>query len=497
MQKSSVFFVTLISLITSLVTTAAHADIEWSGVYRIEANNFSNPELGGKRQGSTDVRGKRELNYALSHLVLRPKIVAGDGLTIYGQFDIFNNGTYPNSGLGQVWGNGVNGDGTTATTEAEHSNVMAKSKPAETLTVSQLYLTLTQENGALIVGRVPIQFGLGMTHSAGRGLFDHWYETSDLVGYKFVVGNLWFMPMMGKAAEGGLNMNSDDVNDLMLHVQYEIPESDIEAGVFYQQRSGGDQAHDAPAGQGADPNGTVLGDPTAKNSGKANMKTISLYALKDTERYRFGAEASFQSGETGVVTNNGNGDNVTLGGFGIAAEFELRPEGSNWKWGVKAGTATGDDPTTTAKFEGFLFNRNYDVAMLMFNHPLGADDFMRTRLITGNVRDANGDINTPDVETISNVIYLAPSARYTLSDRWSLDNTLITGWLATNPMTGGKNPGKDLGYEWDISLNFAPRKGVMWVNQLGMLFPGNVWKGDGSYESSFAFGLTTKAAISF
>src|SRR5690606_30744851 len=101
-----------------------------------------------------------------------------------------------------------------------------------------------------------------------------------------------------------------------------------------------------------------------------------------------------------------------------------------------------------------------------------------------------------DVETLSNVIYVAPSIKYHFSEKWSLDNTVITGWLGTNPLAG-QDVKKSLGYEWDISLNFSPRKGVVWTTQAGLLFPGAAWEGGGQYESSFAFGLTTKAAISF
>lgn len=485
----------LFTLTGLALTCAAHADIEWSGVYRVEAINMNNPELGGKRQGDTDAtRGKREVNYALSTLILRPKIVAGDGLTIHSQFHIFNNSVYKNSQLGAAWGSSL-AKGATAADSADDSASMSASPRAETIQISQLYMTLNQEYGSLIVGRAPIQFGLGMTYSAGRGLFDHWYDSDDLVGYKFVIGNLWVMPMIGKHNEGELNLNSDDVNDYMVQLAYENPESGMEVGVFYQIREAG--VTDAPTNLGTDPATTVLGGQNAKQSSKLSKKTVSLYALRESDRFRLGLEAAFQSGETGVVTNNGNGDNVTLGGFGVVVEGEYRPEDSRWRLGAKAGLASGDDPTTTAKYEGFHFNRNYDVAMLMFNHPLGADDFLRSRLVTGKVRDNNGDINAPDVETVSNVLFVAPNVKYAFSDRWSLDTTVATGWLSTNPLVNGKNPGKDLGYEWDISLNFAPRKGVMWINQMGLLFPGGVWKGDNQYDANFAYGLATKAAISF
>lgn len=491
MQKNTKIFITLSILLNSLFFSfIASADIEWSGLYRFEGTAIHNSELNDKG---------RDLGYGLHHLILRPKIIAGDGLTIYGQFNLLNSSAYPNSQMGQVWGHGVNtGDNNTApgTTNADNtgpnSNVISNTQKAETIEVSQLYLTLNQEFGQFIVGRAPLQFGLGMTYSAGRGLFDHWYDTRDLVGYKIIVGNLYFLPMIGKVNEGGLQ-RTDDLNDYMIQAQYESPENDIEMGVFYRMRKGVAGSSDAPTPAAG--SGGVLGGTNATNSSSVDIRMVNLYALRDSETLRLGFEASFLSGDTGVST--ANGDKVSYDAFGIAAEVEYRPLGSAWKWGLKTGIASGDNPSTDSKFEGFIFNRNYDVAFLMFNHPLGQADLFRTELVTGKVRDTNSKaVNTSDTEAISNVLYIAPGVKYAFNDRWSLDNTIVTGFLNTNPIAG-QSVSKDLGYEWDISLNFSPRKGVMWVNQAGLLFPGSAWKGGGLYDSSFSYGFTTKAAVSF
>jgi hypothetical protein len=432
-------------------------------------------------------------------LILRPKIVAGDGLTINGQFNILNNKDYPESQLGAVMGGGVGA--ATPTTSASNSSTLSQTMKNDTLSVAALYLTYNNEFGQLLVGRAPLQFGLGMTHNAGRGLFDHWYDTRDMVGYKFIVGNLFFFPMIGKANEGRLDTN-DDLTDYMIHVQYDNPESDLEMGVFYQIRKGGDASGDAPAGSATQP--ALLGGVNGNNKGEVDTRTANIYALRDTERFRLGLEASFQSGNSGVLTT-GN-EKVTWAGFGVAGEFEYRPEGSKWKYGLKAGIASGDDPTTETKYEGFIFDRNYDIAMLMFNRPLGQYDVLGTRIVTGVPRmkangtvdqaDPSGDVNAPDVEALSNAVYLAPSFKYSLNDRWSVNNTFATGWLNSGQIAN-KSVSKDLGYEYDLSVSFSPRKGVMWVNQAGLLFPGDAFKGGGQYDSSFAFGLTSKAAISF
>lgn len=490
MRKFPIILITQTVIAALLFQHSANADIEWSGVYRIEGHHIKNSEL--RSQG-------KELSYGLHHLVLRPKIVAGDGLMIFGQFDILNEATnYKNSQMGQVWGSGVRDSSTTAasaTNSAEDSNTLSERQRAETIEVSQLYLTLTQEYGTLIVGRAPLQFGLGMTYSAGRGLFDHWYDSSDMVGYKVIVGNLSFTPMLAKPSEGDIN-NSDDVTDMMFQFQYDNPETDMELGVFYKVRRSGDQGSDGVTPAAGSSTGSVLGGANSTNTARVNAKTVNIYALKDTGVWRAGVEASFLSGDTGVVTSGG--EKVGYDGFGVAGEFGYNPEGSKFNWSLLAGIASGDDPSTDGKFEGYIFDRNYDVAMLMFNHPLGQDDFLRTKLITGSVYDNASDknINRADVEAISNVFYVVPKVRYIFNDRWSLDNSLAMGWLNTQPIPT-KSTDKNLGYEWDISLNFSPRKGVQWLNQVGYLFPGDAWKGEDLYKNSNAFGLMTKAAISF
>src|SRR5690606_8174506 len=74
------------------------ADLAWSGVYRLEGNFIKDSEMSGSAGTQKD--------YGLHHLILRPKIVAGDGLTIYSQLHLFNAGTaagspYYNSQIGQ------------------------------------------------------------------------------------------------------------------------------------------------------------------------------------------------------------------------------------------------------------------------------------------------------------------------------------------------------------------------------------------------------------
>lgn len=464
----------LIAVSVLLSFNSLAADFEWSGTYTVEANHIKNSE--------TDGRG-RELDYGLHHLSLRPKIVAGDGITIFGQFELFTNSDYPNSQLGAYMGSGLGG---TTPTDSDNSNTLSSTEKSENMMISQLYLSWVQEYGALIVGRAPLQFGLGMTYSAGKNLFDHWFDTRDLVGYKIMMGNIFILPMYGKVNEGDVNTN-EDVNDLMIQLQYENPETDLEMGVFYRVRKSSDAGSDVPIGTG----NNLIGGPNATHS-PTNFNELSVYTLRDTDRFRIGVEGSFVSGKVGARTQGG--DDVTLNGFGVAAEFEYRPDSSKWVYGLKAGNATGDDPESDSRFEGYVMDRNYQPSMLLFNHPLGRQDVLRTGVYGGGP-DSTGNINKPDTDAVSNVLYLSPYANYRWTEKLTINTSLTTGWVNEDPQLVG-DTGKDLGYELDLGLTYSPRKGVMWVNEIGMLMPGSAFDFN-SDKASFAYGMTSKAAISF
>lgn len=144
------------------------------------------------------------------------------------------------------------------------------------------------------------------------------------------------------------------------------------------------------------------------------------------------------------------------------------------KYGLKTGIASGDDPTTDDKYEGFLFSKNYDVAFLLFNHPLGKSDIFRSKLAGSDV--GKDPVEGWDTETISNVFYIAPYLNYVLNDNWDLNTSLITGFLNRDPSLAVEVK-KSLGYELDIGLSYSPKKGVVWQTDLGLLMPGSAFEG--------------------
>jgi hypothetical protein len=465
----------LFILLTSVV---ASADIEWSGNYRFEGVKIENPEMDNI---------ERNKQYMLQHLVLSPKITAYDGVTIYGRFDILNSTTYPNSQMGQFFGSGV---GSSTPTNAENSNALSDRQSSDFIAVNLLYLTYAHEFGLLTVGRAPLHFGLGMTYNAGTGPFDHWFDNRDMLSYKFTTGNLSFTPMIAKVVEDDIGFE-DDINDYMLQMMYENPDTDLKLGLMYRSRHAARHGNDAPTVP-------VFGDGSSTSpTGSAGFKGEYwnlFFSRWVGESFKIGLELGTQKGNTGVTAG---GAEVELDSYGAALELDYMPKDSNWAFNFKAGTASGDDPNTTNSYEGFIFDRNYDVAFLLFNHPLGQYDIFRTGGIRNiNFSGADMPSSQADTEAISNVIYISPAMKYKWSGKFDTQLGLTYAQLSSDPLSG-IDVDKSVGFEVDISLNYKPYDNVQWVNRIGFLSPGAAFEAGGTRTIENSYGLETKAAITF
>jgi hypothetical protein len=472
-------FVKALGIAMLLVSAQAPAmTLDWSGGYRFEYTEVDKPSLGSPSERKA---------YGLNYLYLSPKIIAADGVNVTSRFDILSSAQYPGSQLGTIWGFDGNTGGAT-TPSATNNN-----QGAAQVTISQLYLTVNQEYGALIVGRAPLDFGLGMSYNSGKGAFDHWYDTRDVVAYKIVFGDWFLMPLLSRQASVYEFGQGGSISSTAAVLQYENADNRSLLGVIMEQKKGAKEALGYSPGQVAAYGGTgaTVG---------SNLSTTATHFVlgRGFDSFAFKIEAGFVSGETGVTT--ALNEDVTLNGYGIAAELSFpRPE-SKWNYSVKMGMATGDDEG--ASFGGYAFDQNYDVAMLMFNHRLGKRDLLKTNVYrTGtDVADptAMQDVgNSADDEYLSNAVYLAPSVNYLWSERLEVRNTLVWAQLA-NVVNSSVDSSKDLGLEWDIEVIYKPSDRIQWVNQVGLLFPGGAYKnGTEGLENGFNYGFASKAAISF
>lgn len=469
MKKYSTSFALLLCLIINLNSQTAKAmSVNWSGLYRAELVEVDSTSLDSP---------KLRKSYLLNYLQLNPKIYAADGVNVVAQIDMLPNANakYADAQMGQSWGAGVN-SGTS--TNASDSNVMTNSKRGTTPLVKQLYLNINQEFGSLLLGRAPLHFGLGIAHNAGNGEFDHYAEVQDLVAYKFIVDNVYFMPIIAKVYDGSLQQGSE-ATDQTFVVQYDNAETGSSIGVYQQRRSSQVTVNDAPT--------AALGGASITEG--FSFQNINVYFGKLIGDYSFKLEAGFLSGSTGVI--DANNEMIKMNSYGLAMEFEKTNKESKY-WKLKLGVASGDDPNTK-DFEGYAFHRNYDVGFLLFNHRLGQLDLLRTSLWGSST--ATGQ--SLDDEFLSNTLYLAPQYVTDYSERVKLRHTLVWASMLQQPNLAG-DVQKNLGLEYDFEVIYQANERVKWINELGLLAPGDAFRGGAlDYGNNFSYGFTSKAAISF
>ncbi len=449
--------------------------VDWNGQYRVEwveidKTSLTNPNM--------------RKSYVLNHLSLSPKIVASDGVNIVSQFEVLPNQTYPDSMLGNAFG--------TSPGTSNNSNIQGTNYRSSSIAVNQLYLSYLTEYGALLAGRAPLHFGLGMTQNAGMGEFDHWNQARDLFGYKFMIGNMFIMPVIGKVAKSSLDQGTE-VTDVIWNVEYSNPETESSIGVFYQLRSsslGGNDYSKAVSG-------TVMGG--------YSMASTNVYLARGFSGFNFKFETGFNQGNTGIQGTNG--EEIKVSSYGMLLELNFPRPDTRWEWKVQTGIASGDNPGTN-NFEGFAFNRNYDVAFMLFNHPLGKYDLFRTGFQRYRSETTGAQLTTgaaADEEAIGNAVFLTPNVKYRINDHWDWTNSVTYAQLQTSPLTAS-GVGKDVGWEYDLGLIYKPAPKVKWANQIGILFPGSAFKGDPAgttnttgaiYDASLTYGFQTRLSISF
>lgn len=471
---------TLLFVVLCVANQALAGDIKWEGNYRFEGIKVFNPSLSD---------GGNDKSYMLHHLTLKPQFTAYDGLTVHSRFDLLNNPNFQNDQLGQTFGAGVNPAPGTAGANSGNTNTTSDQQASGMLRVNELYANWAHEFGVLTVGRAPMHFGLGIMFNGGFGMFDHWLENRDLVAYKMVLGNFSVMPVMAKTYEGLLD-EEDDINDFILQLNYENPESELELGFIYQARRSTSNANSNDTSTVVIGNGSALSD-------NYEVDSYNFFVSQWVDKVKLAFEVGVMSGNTGLMKN---GSEIKHDAFGGAVKASWMPEGSSWGATFDLGYASGDDPATENSFEGYIFDRNYDVAFLMFNHPMGTQDFFRTAYLrnlntTGTVA-TNSAGNSFDSEAISNTLYASVAAHYKWAEKYNLETRLTYAQLNTDPLN--TNVDSAAGFELDLGLTYEPFKGFQWINRAGIFLPGAAFEGGTNNISvSNAFGFETKAAISF
>ncbi len=465
----------------------AQADISWQGRYRASYNYITDPSLSG--DGS-------DKNYFLHHLVLTPKIILADGFELISTLDILNNGDYAvvGSQAGQSLGSGgskpantfYGSDGSPALADNQIGNVRDAN-------IREFYLVYKHAGGRFKLGRAPLHFGLGINLNNGQGAFDHYFDNRDMVSYEVLFGGMKFQPYIARITDG-FNSSGNAANELGLIADWDKKDSGLKLGLLGLIRH-------VPGS---------LNNNQVSTSGAADFQRYGVYVervnTKDSD-FRYALELGLNSGKLGL---NSTGKEIKYSGLGLAFEMDYFTPVRGLKMGLKSGYAAGADASKDDNFSAFAFDRNYDVGMLLFNHPMGNKNldlfsstaFGRQGANFGSGYQPNQSI---DSETVANSIYVAPYISYDVDAKWNITSSLLWAQLENTNVnspffstTSNLIVDRDLGFEVDFALTYKPFKLLTWETRLGGFFPGKAFEGGSqNFDTKNVIGGVSRISLSF
>lgn len=549
MIKKSYLLVTLVLLLS---TTASAIDFSAHGYYRLRFEFTHDLDLQRPNPGIVPQDEENDSNdrfgtiaFAQQRFRLNPTLKLNDNISIHGQIDFLDNLLFGQSDVvGLEFANPITGTLDLPAANAPFGVVgsvggdSAVGSGGGNINVRRLYVDIMTAGGKFRIGRQPSHFGLGILTNDGDDQDADYGDTFDRILY---MGGL---PMgkggqlnFGLAFDFGYNAQLDPSIDGLDEAIAPIKTDAIQTGVFllYQRenfevgtftalryRNGDEGAYTTTAtyvdvddedGDSLDYDG--IEKPAGKD-GDTLLYIIDLYGrIHFNRNYSAGFEAVYIGGKiaTGIAVDaiildddsqetyrNSNpladpielpliGTQNDISVFMAAVELDAQ-----WDFGgeahLKAGYASGDGEPLSSKITQLGFRPDYDIALMMFDVPLGTSPAIRVNGITEQGRKPI----TPNY--INNAAYLS------LEYKHAIDISSGVPW-ATDFKLGGKvvtafapadvinlnfseisgldglphvlNRSRWYGLEIDLSVEMTLFDFMHWKTVAGVLLPGGAY----------------------
>lgn len=382
----------------------------YTGDWRAEYGLYHNLDFGS----NPDAISSNSKDYLLSRFRLKPEFIVNDVLSVKSEWVMLAGGlansdtTDTNAGL-------VAG--------ANTSNVY----------LNHVWFEWISSFGVFSVGRRGFDFGLGILFDSGSDIWDYTHNYVDRIGYDLKLGSISIGFAYDLYQEEALNNSRDEDQGSLVKVIYERIDTGLEVGFMWYVRQ------DMPG---------------------VKVNSYDFYQKKSFKDLNLDVnwEVVYQNGTT-WNTEADNSANDKLQAFGVALEFLWYPK--NFEFGLKTGLASGDEGDVNDRYYGFTFNRNYKIALLLFNEYLGEGTNEEHNSVHGS-NGIGGDL------TSNGVIYLAPSMAFTVSEKMKFETVYV---YATSQKQGSTNETKYLGSEVDLNVKYAFLENFEAIFRTGMFIP--------------------------
>jgi hypothetical protein len=371
----------------------------------------------------------RSKTYWLQRFKIKPDLVVYDNVRVNSEWILMAGSPLTSTLMGGAANNLTTG------------NIMGGDNINANLSIRRVWLDWTSDWGVFRMGRMPTNFGLGMVSNSGDGLWDYFGSTVDRISYDLVAGDLIFGLAYDITAEGAVNYTADDRSAFRTQISYSEPESSMEIAFRWLM-----------------------------DFGRSNYKlhTYNVYQKKTftASEITLGWEAAYQKGDM---------LGKTVQAFGLLGEFNWHP--SKAELGFKLGLATGDKGDDPNKDYAFRYNRNYKIAMLMFNEDLG--------VAADSVHGSQGigaDFNN------QGAVFFAPNFKWMFIENLWWGTTFA--YAVVQKAVPGRN--KYIGFEWDTDFTYFWKENLETGLRFGAFFPGSYFT-----SRATAIGLMATVGLKF
>lgn len=414
-------------------SVSSAADVQLEGYYRARFRLYDSLSL------NPDAPNAEGTASAVEHrLWLRPRIIAGDNVTVYA--DVF--------GLdGLDWGQSTDTmvDPVTGDTVPLELNdglipgvydTSGTSDPRgglSNLSLSRAWAEVKTPIGKISFGRMPLHWGLGVWQNDGLSWNGDRGDSADRVQWDGVFDDVFTEVSVEANAEGLVNGN-DDTASATGAVGYRTEL--ISAGLQAQYR--------------------------ATPSRQFNLVTLDGAFSGEIGTLELGAELL---GQFGSGTLAGGANDISIAAFGGVVDAELHT--SQVDLGAEVGLASGDDDVNDAKIKTFTFDRDYEVGLVMFEQPMPV---LKSTVGSGDGRNYETALSGYGV---SNAIYFRPRASRTIVEGLDAHASLLMARTFAAPDVDGLRKG--YGNEVDVGAKWYPNEHFT-LDATGALFlPGSFY----------------------
>jgi hypothetical protein len=445
----------LLTLLSLLVASPAHAvEVAWNGHYRARGLLYDSQSLSRTNElaeGTSTLMDHR--------LRLIPSFFITPHVGVFAQVDYLPLtvwGDTPNTWYDPVTGESIPlayADGV-----APYASEDDGTSYLQNLQLTRAYADIYTSIGRFRFGRVPMQWGAGILFNDGLGVEQEFGDTSDRMQFTSRVGPVYLMGGWEIMDEGYIGETGDEMEAVDFALAYRSETVGI--GLFNRFRFQPTQSFRAYTGD--------FWAMAELGPAKIQTEVVGVFGGGDLD--------------TGA-----NDVSIAAVGAMLQAEIEL----DRLMGGLEVGVATGDANPDDNDYRTFSFDRDHNVALMMFEEP-----FPVLAAQVPNETNQGRDYSVVRTgEGISNALYARPWIGWRFMPELAADVALFAAQAAKLPESEEANRG--YGMEVDVSLRYDPYEHFWLKGTFGTFLPGPYYSNFEDEEFGGGFDATTFGARLF